>query len=125
MDHFNFFGLVSEDMAGEWEIVGSMDERSRIGGAWVEMTEEGMKLSVVPCPAVFRVIYSKNKFNISQSETESQMCKNAFTSSSSSSSTISWLYLFCPEGMNGAANGENLDFEAVLTVVPVLARFPR
>lgn len=74
MDHFNFFGLVSEDMAGEWEIVGSMDERSKIGGAWVEVTEEGMKLSVVPCPAVFRVIYSKNKFNITQSETESQMC---------------------------------------------------
>lgn len=77
-------------MAGEWEIVGSVDERSKIGGAWVEMTEEGMKLSVVPYPAVFRVTYSKKKFNISQSETESQMCaKKAFTSSSSSSSTIS------------------------------------
>lgn len=87
MDHFNFFGLVSKDMAGEWEIVGSVDERPKVGGAWVEMTEEGMKLSVVPYPAVFRVTYSK-KYNLSQSETESHMyAKKDFTSSSSSSST--------------------------------------
>lgn len=56
----------------------------------MEMTEEGMKLSVVPYPAVFRVTYSKKKFNISQSDRELQMCaKKDVTSSSSSSSTIS------------------------------------
>lgn len=30
MDHFNFFGLVSEDMPGKWEIVGLVSERSKV-----------------------------------------------------------------------------------------------
>lgn len=31
MDHFSFFGLGSEDMAGEWENAGSVNERLRVG----------------------------------------------------------------------------------------------